>query len=206
MKSTSKTLLTYVSAVLIAAVFSPWLSQSLARAPVEAEPKIPEVGDSVEDFELPVVVKPTEEARSLKLSEQWEKGPTVLVVLRGYPGYQCPLCARQVVDLTGKAKQIAKRGAQVLLVYPGPKEGLMEKATEFLENAELPKPFEMLIDPDYQVTTAYGLRWDEANETAYPSTFVLDEKGKVVFAKVSRSHGDRTSAEELLKALEEMTR
>jgi len=47
----------------------------------------------------------------------------------------------------------------------------------------------------------YGLRWNAPNETAYPSTYVVDKQGKIVFAKTSKSHGGRASADEILKAL-----
>jgi len=38
----------------------------------------------------------TPEGKTVQLSEVEAKGPVVLVVLRGYPGYQCPYCNRQV--------------------------------------------------------------------------------------------------------------
>ena len=46
-------------------------------------------------------------------------------------------------------------------------------------------------DPDYTMVNAYGLRWDAARETAFPSTFILDNKGTVKFSKISHSqnHG-----------------
>ncbi len=39
------------------------------------------------------------------------------------------------------------------------------------------------------------------HETAYPSAFVLDKKGIIVFEKISHSHGDRLSAEDALNNL-----
>jgi peroxiredoxin len=75
-------------------------------------------------------------------------------------------------------------------------------AKEFLEKqAELPANIVLVTDPDYTVTNRYGLRWDAPHETAYPSTFVLDKKGVVVFEKISHSHGDRLSAEDALDHL-----
>jgi len=59
----------------------------------------------------------------------------------------------------------------------------------------------LLTDPDYKVTNLYGLRWDAPHETAYPSTFILDKKGMVVFEKISHSHGDRLSAQDALDHL-----
>lgn len=46
------------------------------------------------------------------------KGPVVLVVLRGFPGYQCSFCNCQVEEFTSHASEFA--GASVLMVYPGP--------------------------------------------------------------------------------------
>jgi thioredoxin-dependent peroxiredoxin len=124
------------------------------------------------------------------------------VVLRGWPGYQCPLCSRQVKELTDVAERFQKAGAQVVLVYPGPAAGLKEHAREFAAGKTLPKGFLLLLDPDYQFTNAYGLRWDAARETAYPSTFVLDSGRTIRFALVSRSHGGRAKTGDVLQALE----
>ena len=59
----------------------------------------------------------------------------------------------------------------------------------------------LATDPDYALTNLYGLRWDAPGETAYPATFVIGADGKVRYAKVSRSHGDRAPTAEVLKAL-----
>jgi peroxiredoxin len=86
-------------------------------------------------------------------------------------------------------------------VYPGPADSLKKRADEFVKGKALPKNFTLLMDPNYSFTNQYGLRWDAPNETAYPSTFVLDSKRKVMFAKISRSHGDRANNANILKAL-----
>lgn len=160
------------------------------------EPGPPVVGQKVKDFELNT---PGGEAVSLaKLNEQ---GPVVLIVLRGWPGYQCPICSRQLGAFAGKASRFAELGASVLLVYPGPESQLAVKADEFLGDRSLPEGFHYVIDPNYEFTNLYHLRWDAPRETAYPSTFVLDEEGVVRFAKVSHSHGGRSSADEVLEAV-----
>lgn len=125
----------------------------------------------------------------------------VLVVLRGYPSYQCPICGRQVTELRAKAAELAAAGARVVLVYPGPSVGLQARAREFLADARLPENFSLLIDPDYTFTKAYKLRWEAPQETAYPSTFVIGGDGVVRYAKVSTSHGGRAPVEEILEAL-----
>jgi magnesium-transporting ATPase (P-type) len=47
-----------------------------------------------------------------------------------------------------------------------------------------------------------GLRWDAPKETAYPTTFLIDRHDVVFFRKVSRAHGDRTTADDVLAELE----
>ncbi len=159
----------------------------------------PSVGSEAADFELTAVAG--EMSGPVKLSEVTAKGPVVLVVLRGYPGYQCGICARQVTGLIAKADEFAAAGARVLMVYPGPLRGLEKRAVEFLKGSQLPTPFTMLVDPGYKFTNAYDLRWDAPRETAYPSTFVIGKDGKVSFAKISKEHGGRTKASDILAKL-----
>ncbi len=87
----------------------------------------------------------------------------------------------------------------MLLVYPGPLADLDQHAKELLaKQADLPANIILATDPDYKMTNLYELRWDAPHETAYPSTFVLDKKGTVLFEKISHSHGDRTTAQDVL--------
>lgn len=157
----------------------------------------PAVGRRAPDFTLKSPI-----GHSIRLSSQLHKGPLILIMLRGYPGYQCPYCQRQVHDFIAHANEFAKKNAKVLLIYPGPSSNLTEHANEFLESeSQLPANVTLVIDPDYTVTNLLGLRWNAPHETAYPSTFILDSKGKVLFEKISRGHGDRLSAEDALAQL-----
>ncbi len=160
---------------------------------------VPRVGDVAKDFELMTVA-----GVPVKLSNLTAKGPVVLVVLRGYPGYQCPLCTRQVADLVGQAKKFEAAGASVLMVYPGPAEELKAHAEEFLNGKTLPESFRLAIDPDYVFTERYGLRWKAKNETAYPSTFLIDKEGKIHAATISKEHGGRVSSKNVLEALSKL--
>ncbi len=157
---------------------------------------VPKVGDKAADYEWEALG-----GGKIKLSSVTKKSPVVLVVLRGYPGYQCPICTRQVAELISNAAKFEKARAQVLLVYPGPADGLKDHASEFVSGKDLPKNFRFVLDPNFTFTKKYDLRWDAPNETAYPSTFVIDRKGKIRFAKISHEHGDRAKTEEVLRAL-----
>jgi thioredoxin-dependent peroxiredoxin len=156
----------------------------------------PAVGDVAKDFELVGL-----DSKAVKLSELNKNGPVVILVLRGWPGYQCPLCTRQVGQFLQSADKIKEAGASVVLIYPGPKDDLDKHAQEFVKGKSFPAHFRFVTDPDYAFTNAYNLRWDAPNETAYPSTFVVDKGGKISFAKISMTHGDRSSVNDVLSAL-----
>jgi len=157
----------------------------------------PAVGAKAPDFTLD-----TPTGDSVSLAEERAKGTTVLVLLRGFPGYQCPYCVRQVHDFVEHSADFADKKVNVLLVYPGPPAELDQHAKEFLaKQPGLPPNIKLVIDPDYKMTNLYGLRWDAPQETAYPATFILDKSGNILFEKISHSHGDRTSAGDILAQL-----
>lgn len=156
----------------------------------------PAVGDKAKDFELTNLA-----GEKIKLSALTKTGPVVLVVLRGFPGYQCPVCTELTAQFLARAREFREARASVVLVYPGPATGLKQHAADFATGKDLPESFHLLLDPDYEMTNAYRLRWNAKRETAYPSTFVIDAERKVRFAKVSKSHGDRARVDDVLKAL-----
>ncbi|MBI1176570.1 redoxin domain-containing protein [bacterium] len=170
-----------------------------ARA-AEATP--PKVGAMATDFTLKTL-----DGQSVRLRDLTNKGNVVLVVLRGWPGYQCPICDRQVHDYIAHSNGFAEAKAQLLFVYPGPADDLKAHAEEFKswKGKEWPKEYLYVLDPNYSMVNAYHLRWDAPRETAYPSTFVIDKSGKVRFAKISHSHGDRSKAADVLAEVKKLT-
>ncbi|MEZ5945033.1 MAG: redoxin domain-containing protein [Planctomycetaceae bacterium] len=183
------------SALFLASLSCLMFLSSITNA-AEGEP--PQVGDVIED----VAVKNLQ-GESVKLFDVAGDGPVVILVLRGYPGYQCPICTRQVGQYIGSAKKFQAAHTKVVMIYPGPGVGLTEKANEFLKDASLPENFVFVTDPDYVFTNAWNLRWDAPRETAYPSTFVLDPEHKVLFTHISKTHGNRTAPADVLKVLSE---
>lgn len=153
-------------------------------------------GDRAIDFTLEQI-----DGEEIQLSRLNGKNPVVLIVLRGWPEYQCPACSRQVGQFVAEAEKFQELGANVLMVYPGPSKVLQEKAKEFSKSFDFPNNFYFVLDPDYSMTNKYGLRWDAPKETAYPSTFVIDKKGKVIYSKVSSTHGGRAGVDEVLENL-----
>lgn len=174
-----------------------WLAPSGAavQSPAPAEP--PAVGDVARDFTLKRL-----DGTAITLSALAKEGPVVMIMLRGWVGYQCPICTRQMTGFMGQAEAFQAAGANVVLVYPGAADLVQEKAQDFVTGKTLPARYHFVIDPDLKVVNLYGLRWDAPQETAYPSTLVIDRAGVVRFAKISRSHGDRSSAPDVLAVLQ----
>ena len=184
-------------------VLAAWL---IAVVPVtvvakeEARTKQLEIGDKAVDFDLPVVGGDG----YVKLSDHYKKGPVVVVVLRGYPGYQCPLCSRQLGAMANRAKTLAKETQKVILVYPGEASLLEDHADDFMGSRSLPDPLVIVRDEGMEMVDSWGLRWRAPNETAYPAAYVIDGNGRVTWKKVSDSHAGRSSVEEILKELRKL--
>ncbi|MEO9593129.1 redoxin family protein [Rhodopirellula bahusiensis] len=163
-------------------------------APGKEPPHPPKVGEVAPDFELM-----NQDGEVVSLKALTGKSPVVMLVLRGWPGKQCPMCSRQVGEFL--SKKSAFDDVQVMMIYPGPAELLAVHAKEFQGNKTFPANYHFVLDPDYKFTNAWGLRWDAPRETAYPSTFVVDQEQKIVFGKTVVSHGDRADVATVLAEL-----
>jgi peroxiredoxin len=163
--------------------------------------KAPKLGEKAPPFSLTAT-----DGHRVTLDAERARGPVVVVLLRGWPGYQCPFCTRQFADFLAHAAELEASGARVVWVYPGPADQVQQRAKEFTAARALPANFTVAPDPDYVFTEAYGLRWDEPNETAYPATFVVDRNSVVRFARISIAHDGRVQAAEVLKALASLPR
>ena len=195
MTVTNLTRLGRLGATLMAALLlsAGTLAQS---TPMPAKGEPPKVGQKAPDFTLTSL-----DGANVRMSAEVARGPVVLVVLRGFPTYQCPFCTRQFADYLGHGADFDASGAHVLFVYPGSPEGLVEHAKALVADRPIPPSYRILLDPDYGFTVAYNLRWEGPQETSYPSTFVIGRDGIITFAHVSHEHADRVPAKDVLKAL-----
>jgi peroxiredoxin len=167
-------------------------------ADARAQSGPPGVGGKAPDFTLNAL-----DGSPVRLSNELARGPVVLVVLRGWPGYHCPFCVRQFGEFLARREDLAATGARVLWVYPAASKADIH-AEGFIGNQDVPSFFKLLVDPGFAFTNQYGLRWNAPGETSYPSTFVIDGSGIVRFANVSRSHGGRTPVADVLAALQRL--
>src|ERR1700741_263621 len=86
----------------------------LLAASVPSIAATPVVGQRAPDFTLNAL-----DGTSLSLNQLTATGRLVIVVLRGYPGYQCPFSQQQFQSYQDAAAQFAAAGAQVIFIYPG---------------------------------------------------------------------------------------
>lgn len=169
------------------------LAEEVAAGPIE--------GSKIVDF-----LGTTMNGAPFQLSKLIERGTVAVVMLRGFPGYQCPVCSSQVAGYIAKAEEFEKQNITVVFIYPGKVKDLDKRAKEFAspleEKADLPGNFIFVIDNNYKITNLLDLRWNAKNETAYPAAFVIDQKGYIQYAKVSDNHHGRATADEIIEFLE----
>src|ERR1051325_8819547 len=73
-------------------------------------PQPPAVNDKFADFSLDNL-----QGKSVSLHELTRQGPVVLLILRGWPGYQCPICTKQVGEFVAHEKDLKDANARVLM-------------------------------------------------------------------------------------------
>ena len=95
-------------------IFLSILLASLAVTAGAQTAATPEVGAKAPNLTLMALA-----GKPLSLASLLAKGDVALVFLRGYPGYQCPYCQKQVHGFVEDDAQFTARNVQILLVYPG---------------------------------------------------------------------------------------
>lgn len=146
------------------------------------------VGDVVEDFELP---DETGEPRTL--TGLLEKGPVVLFF---YPAALSPGCTNEACHFRDLAAELAEVGARPV----GISADTVEKQKEFAERNTLGYP--LLSDPDGRVRARFGVKRGISLIPTRRQTFVIDTDRRVLAVVKSEirmnAHADR--ALEVLRA------
>ncbi len=159
-------------------------AQRRQAKPGKEPPHPPKVGETAPDFELANLKR-----EKVSLKALTKKSSVVILALRGWYGKQCPICNRQVGEFLSKKEALSE--VQVVMIYPGEAADLDKYAKQFIGSKMFPENYHFVLDPDFKFTNSWGLRWEAPRETAYPSTFVVDQEQKIVFGKTVVSHGDR---------------
>lgn len=184
-------------------------SEPTPAAPSDLEQKAARFHDKPANDARPSLPQQYTDAAGRPVDLKAFKGSSVvLVVVRGHVprfGGFCPGCVAQVNALVANYDEFRKRGAEVLLLFPGPRDTLDEylragKVDGAGANAKV--PFPILLDPDLAAVKALGIE----SERAKQSTFILDGDGRVVFGYVGNvaDSYDRPSVKAVLAQLDKL--
>ncbi len=121
----------------------------------------------------------------------------VLVLQRGFSGQICIYCAAQTAALADALPRFRARGAEVVVVFPGPSETIPAfiRAVQTLRRD--PPPMPVCLDVDLGLVR--GLRVEDS--VAKPTALVVAPDGRITYAHVGQDKTDRPSVEDLLEVL-----
>ncbi len=184
------------------------LSEKVPERPEDISPLL--VGES-----LPTDLSLTSlEGESVKLQEQWQAKPTVLIFYRG--GW-CPYCNRQLSGMQEIEPELKEMGYQIIAISPDSP----EKLGKTVEKNEL--SYTLLSDNQLNTAQSLGIAFklDEATVEKYkkynidlyrsaqgdplmpvPTVMILDKSGKIKFEYINPNYKERLSAKLLLVAAE----
>jgi len=167
-------------------------------------------GDKAPDFSLVNAVGET-----VRLNDLLQKGK---VVLAFYRGTWCPYCNLQLNQYQQILNEIKEKGAFLIAISPQtPDSSLSIKETNELEFEVLSdngnivarkftiifkngdSPIQAMTNLGYDYDGFYG---DDSREIPVPAVFIIDQDGKITFAKAEGGdYRNRVEANEILNAL-----
>jgi peroxiredoxin len=159
----------------------------------------------------------TAEGKRFSLKQALDKGPVVLVF---YRGQWCPVCNKHLHKLQDSLSLITDKGAQLVAISPEKPE-LLSRTRE-----KTGATFPLLYDEGYAIANLFDVTFlppkatrllyntainanlkeahsDDSERLPIPATFVLDQKGKVVWRQVDPDYKVRASVQDILRNLPE---
>ncbi|MGJ3234876.1 peroxiredoxin-like family protein [Marivirga sp.] len=169
-----------------------------------------EVGEKVKSFSAIDA-----DGNTFNLKTALKDGPVVLLF---YRGQWCPVCNRHISQLQEQLDKIEAKGAKVIAVSPEKQENLQKTKSKtgaeftllYDEDYKICEDFDVAFVPKEQMIEAYNNRLGADLENAHsdnsqripvPATYIIDQKGKVVWRHFDRDYKERASAEEIMEAL-----
>lgn len=198
------------------AAFSPAEVAIMEQAQLALAKKLPnpglKVGDKAPDFSLPNVA-----GHPVRLSDELENGPVILVF---YRGAWCPFCNLQLHALQKAEAEFAKYHAQVIAVTPQSP----DKSAEQVKKTDYPfeilsdtsskvlKDYRLFYSVDAQVLTVFkkhGLNLEEFNGKGrnvlpVPATLVIDSQGIVRAVHADVDYKQRMEPAAIIAALKQI--
>lgn len=155
------------------------------------------------DKRLPKINLQTIEGNTIT-SDEW-LGSKRLVIF--YYGNWCPICMGQIAELSKFAERFDAKGVKITLISPQPQSNSRQLADKYGEQ------FQWLVDKDSAAAKALGILHDAgvpaglqmmgyAQDMPKPTAFILDEKGKVIYADLPENYRVRPRPEEMLQTLD----
>lgn len=192
------------------------LSTSLASA---------QNGKDIEDVhgievgeKAPLFTAVNAENKTFSLEEELKNGAVVLIF---YRGFWCPVCNKHLSRLQDSLKQIQATGAQVIAISPEKPEYLDKMAEK--TGAE----FTLLYDEDYKIANAFDVTFkpsamqlftyntvlggklkeshtDDSQRLPIPATYIINQEGIIIWRQFDPNYKNRSTVQEILKALEKI--
>ena len=171
------------------------------------------VGDQVDNFSLQTL-------GSDKTSFDQLLSENEFLVIVFYRGQWCPVCNKHLSHLNENYSTIKNLDAQLVAVSPE-KPDYQAKTQDktgaqfllgFDENYQLAKAFDVLYKPNgakrsmYNVALGAKLKKahsDESQRLPVPATFILNKDREIIWRQFDRNYKNRSTAEEILKALKD---
>lgn len=161
-----------------------------------------QIGETAPDFTLE-----DEAGRKVQLAAARGKMPVVLVF---YRGWWCPFCARQLSGLRSLLKD--KENVAIYAVSIDAHDKSKELKDKIASDGKGALGFPLLSDPGHRVIAAYGLvdhRYDGKSYQGIPfdgipvaATYVIDQEGRVAWARFDEDYKQRPPNEAIRAALE----
>lgn len=168
------------------------------------------VGEKAPNF-----ISPNQYGKSIELSKLLTKGPVVLIF---YRGYWCPLCNKHLAKFQDSLKYITNRGAQIVAIsaqtYGNSEKMIHQQNITFNVISDttdkIMKDYKVL----FHVTTAYQamlekyikkklnqINAQKSAELPVPATYVINQKGIIVYRQFNYDYSKRSSVKEVLEHL-----
>lgn len=155
-------------------------------------------------------------SNQFSLSDELKRGPVVIIF---YRGFWCPVCNKHLGSIQDSLKMIEETGAKVIAISPEKPEYLDKMAEK--TKAE----FTLLYDENYEIAEAYDVNFnpssmqlftynvilrgdlknthsDNSQRLPIPATYIVNEKGIIIWRQFDHDYKNRSSVKDILNALE----
>jgi peroxiredoxin len=163
----------------------------------------------------PEIKAKTAEGKTFALYDQLKSKPVVLIF---YRGYWCPVCSRYLSAYQDSLQLIVDRGASFIAVTPETYD-FVEKTREKTKAG-----FEIISDTDGKIMEDYKVNFNVTEDYVHgiethlnadiaktngqdeavlpvPATYIIDQKGNIVYRQFDLNYSNRASVGEILKNL-----